>query len=511
MAPAGIRPRPGTNARPAPSPPRTPRRPAARGGRRPRLPRKSTLVNALIGERLTPTGTLELSFSVNHLRYGTDPGLTVHFTDPTRPPLPTSLADLEKFAARREDNADLLRSIEYLDVVSDRPYLAGFDLIDTAGLDSPWIEDSAKTLDFLKKSRDQVAAATLEATTSADALLVVMGRGGQSQTDDEMLRAFLGPRTGAASPVTTIGVLTKVEEMWRDHPDPFVGARMLRDDMFRSPAVRAVLFEIQPVCGRLAETAAGLDEADLEDIRTLAKVSAEDLERSVKSAAVFQRTDRGLPLDPARRDALRGRFTPFGLMTACCLIRDGVGTVDELRTRLEEVSGIRVLRDRLTDHFAHRSHLIKARITGEALRRQARGLRAGLTAPDAEALDTALETVETALRDEPGLDELDLLQRLVSGELRLGPDDREDVLHLVGEYGRSAAARLRLADTAAPADLAARARDLHDRWLGHLNAGRYRGSAHVVVARCANLLRAVAAARALLEDPDSADSRRRLR
>lgn len=102
--------------------------------------------------------------------------------------------------------------------------------------------------------------------------------------------------------------------------------------MLTKPRVREVLFEIQPVCGRLAESAATLDESDLCDFKTLADLPAGQLETALRGADMFCRPDRGLPLAPGRRKQLYDRYTGYGLLIATRLLRDGVDSVTELRS-----------------------------------------------------------------------------------------------------------------------------------------------------------------------------------
>jgi hypothetical protein len=460
---------------------------------------KSTLVNALIGKPLTPTGTLELSYSVNHIRYGAPPCLTVHFKDKTT--MVASVDDLEGYAARRDDNRDLLASIDHLDVVSDQPYLRGFDLIDTAGLDSAWVEDSAVTLEFLRKSREDLEIETVEAAEKADALIVVFSKRGMSATDEEMLRAFLGHESVSRSPVTTIGVLTKVEELWPSSQDPFAAARQIRDLMLRTESVRSMLFEVVPVCGKLAETAAGISEAELADLRQLAVLPKDKVELSLLSAQVFLREDRGLPLTAGRRGELYEAFTGYGLKTALCLVRDdGHMTVADLRERLAQASGISGLRDRLTNHFARRADLLKARLTGELMIAAHRALRRNLTPSDQRVLDRVTAML-TAYQQELGLAELDLLQRLQTGALPASPADREEILRLIGEYGTAVHTRLGLPPGAPLAELAARADVLHERWLLNGPGILDREAADALVRRCNNLRKNIRDARSHLEDP----------
>ncbi|SOF02868.1 Dynamin family protein [Streptomyces sp. OV198] len=459
---------------------------------------KSTLVNALLGKRLTPTGTLELSYSINHIRYGSPPTMTVHFKDGTS--TSASLEELEKYAARRDDNRELLSSVKFLDVVSDQPYLVGFDLIDTAGLDSIWGEDSEGTLEFLQRSRAEVRAETVEASTEADALLVVMSHRGMAESDQEMLRTFLGPESAFRSPVTTTAVMTKVEDLWPANDSPFEAARQIISTMLTKPGVREVLFEIQPVCGRLAESAATLDESDLCDFKTLAGLPVGQLETALRGADMFCRPDRGLPLAPGRRKQLYDRYTGYGLLIATRLLRDGVDSVTELRELLDRHSGLEELRTRLTNHFTHRADLLKIRITAELLHQADHRLRRHLSDPDKHRLDASAALIGAFVGEELGPRELDLLQRVVTGATKPGERDLDDLLNAIGEHGRAAHQRLGLPNTASLTELRDRAVELSDRWRLRTELGD-RHTARVLHDRYQNLIQHIDAARHHLENP----------
>jgi hypothetical protein len=174
--------------------------------------------------------------------------------------------------------------------------------------------------------------------------------------------------------------------------------------------------------------------------------------------------------------------------------------VAELRERLQQASGITQLRSRLTDHFAHRADLLKIRLTGELLIRAEHLLRRDLTAADRWPLGGVTAMV-TAYQNELGLAELDLLQRIQTGTMVIGHADREQILRLIGEYGRTIQDRLGLPADTPLAELATRAATLHKRWLLEGPAVVDRESADVIVRRCDNLLHHLRAAQAHLEDP----------
>ena len=110
---------------------------------------KSTMMNALLGEKLVATGTTEATFNVNWLKYGEQKSLMVHYKD-GRSPESKSFEELESLTLRADANRDYLLSIKHIEVFYPNPILQTLNLIDTPGLASYYQDDSANTRDFLK-------------------------------------------------------------------------------------------------------------------------------------------------------------------------------------------------------------------------------------------------------------------------------------------------------------------------------------------------------------------------
>jgi len=239
---------------------------------------KSTLVNALIGEERVATGSQELTFNVNRLRYGSRPGLMVHYKD-GRPPTPYDLGALESLTARREEHMAELRQIREVVVEITADYLKSFELIDTPGLDSVFGDDSLNTLRFLGMAPGEVRASTLAQSAAADALLLVVPIRGVSQTDTGLLDEFLGADRTEATPLNTLGVLTKCEHDWEPGgPDPLAAGRRLAERTLReAPGMQRRLYDLTPVCSLIGLAASTLDVAVLDQLTRLAKAPPERL------------------------------------------------------------------------------------------------------------------------------------------------------------------------------------------------------------------------------------------
>jgi len=107
---------------------------------------KSTMMNALLGEALVATGSVEATFNINWLEYGDNKSLKVHFKD-NRPPETKSVEELTDITVRADENQDYLLSIKYIEVFYPNNILQIFNLIDTPGLQSHYKDDSQNTVD----------------------------------------------------------------------------------------------------------------------------------------------------------------------------------------------------------------------------------------------------------------------------------------------------------------------------------------------------------------------------
>jgi GTPase SAR1 family protein len=153
---------------------------------------KSTLVNALVGERIAPTGVLELTFNVNHLRRGRTRSVTARLRGGETVRLDglaalAQYAAVQRFTARTDANRDELRPVEHVEVVLDSPWLELFDLIDTPGLNSVYGEEEAKTLAEIGLTAQDVLDRSGHAAAGAEALLVVIDDRLASARDEKLL------------------------------------------------------------------------------------------------------------------------------------------------------------------------------------------------------------------------------------------------------------------------------------------------------------------------------------
>jgi small GTP-binding protein len=108
---------------------------------------KSTLVNALVGAEVVPTGVLPLTAAVTVLCHGETARLLVTFADNARQEI--ALAQIADFATET-GNPDNRRGVRLLTIELPAPLLAhGVQLVDTPGIGSVYLHNTETALGFL--------------------------------------------------------------------------------------------------------------------------------------------------------------------------------------------------------------------------------------------------------------------------------------------------------------------------------------------------------------------------
>jgi hypothetical protein len=386
---------------------------------------KSTLLNALVGQRLAATDATECTRVVTWYENGPATRVWAH---PLRGG-PTQLRFTRADGATRPELGpfapeDLRRIV--VEVPSRR--LERLTLVDTPGLGSSSTEVSLRSSEYL--SGDD----------GPDAVVYLMRH--VHVTDVGALQAF-GSRPaeevqGEVEAVTTLGVLSRADELAGGRPDGLLTAERIAARYRADPGVRSLVQTVVPVSGLLGEAAVGLVEADHAAFAALASAPGSAL-LSADRFLARPVADLG---DDARARLLE-RFGLSGIRLAVALVRAGAAPdAATLAERLQAESGLERLRAELLERFVSRAGLLKAQRALHLVESVvARSPRAG-----AEHL---LEQRGRVVAGAHELAELELLRALRSGELDLDDDgliaQAEAVL---GVQGRDVRVRLGL-----PADL----------------------------------------------------------
>jgi hypothetical protein len=383
---------------------------------------KSTLLNALVGERLAPTDAGECTRVVTWYRHGPIPRVALHGVDGQSRVLPVHRVD---GALRLDLSGTAAPDVDRLVVDWPAAPLARTTLIDTPGTASLTAEAGARTDSFV---------------SSADApgpdALVFLTR--QFQPDDlALLNTFRTATGGAALHTTTIVVLSRADEVGSGQLDALIAAEDLARRTAEDPTVRAMGTAVVPVAGLLGLAGRMLRHRDFVALRNLASADRTRVDDMLLSADRFCRSDVPVPLSAAMRLSLLDELGLFGVRLSIALIRGGARTPDALADELISQSGLDRLQQLIEVRFAQRSATVRA---GVALRTVEQVLRRHPVDGDGRVW-AHLERVRLASHE---LDELDLLGRMhaVDGPLPRGLQDAAE--RLLGTQGSSPAERLGL-------------------------------------------------------------------
>jgi len=407
---------------------------------------KSTLLNALVGERIAPTDAGECTRVVTWYRDGRHPRIVLY--PHAGPPIPLPV-DRRNGALRIDLGHVPVDAVHHLMVDWPAQSLRTATLVDTPGIESLSTESGRRTWDFLDPDEDT--------PTEADAVIYLMRH--LHATDGSFLESFRDQGVARAASVNTIAVVSRADEVAGGRVDAMFSARAIAARYRDEPALRGLCQNVVAVAGLLAQTGRTLKHAEFATLRDLAAGPRELLDRL------------GL----------------YGVRLSVALIRQGAGDAAALATELVARSGLLELQEVLQTQFTERRDLLKARSALAALESLLRRDVPERTAP-------LSREVERILAGAHEFSELRLLSALRSGAVRLPDAMVEEAERLLGDRGAAPATRLGLPGGADPGLLRHTGVRALQRWQGHAEnpmLGRAEADAcRVVVRTCEGLLAA---------------------
>jgi hypothetical protein len=406
---------------------------------------KSTLLNALVGERLAPTDAGECTRIVTWYRDGHTYQVMLH---PRRGPARQARFTRDQAAIDIDLGGLPPEEVDQLVVTWPSQALRTATLIDTPGIGSLSEQTARRAWDLLASEDDE--------ETPADAVLYLMRH--LHLQDLEFLRAFHDTEVSRPNPVNAIGVLSRADEIGVGRIDAMASARRIAARLAADPNVRRVVQTVVPVAGLLAETAVTLTETEVAQLRRIADLPVKQAEDLLLSADRFTELMPELGLTSIEREALLDRFGLFGVRLAATLIRQKVtGTASELAAELAERSGLGELRDLLGLLFFERREVLKSRSALLALD--------NLTRADARpgSQSLAAEVEETIASAHP-FNELRVLSSIRAGWVTGKPEVLADLERLIGGAGAATHVRLQLPPDAGRKELMGAAADALARW-----------------------------------------------
>ena len=393
---------------------------------------KSTLLNALVGERLAPTDAGECTRIVTWYREGHRPRVTAHPVTGGPRQLRVDRVD----GALRID----LEGLNPERLVVDWPSrgLSDLILIDTPGIASLSTDVSARANSFLVPDDEP---------SEADAVVYLMRH--LHGADLRLLESFHDNGIARANPVNTIAVLSRADEIGVGRVDALMSATKIARRYRSDPRLRRLCQGVVPVAGLLAETARSLHQHEFDALAGLAAKPRADVESALLSADRFAQYAGGFEL--------LDRFGLFGVRLSLALVRQGFGDPGRLAAELTRRSGIDELRAVFAAQFTQRRDLLKSRsalLAVDALLRN--DFRPGT--------ELLRDEVERILAGAHEFTELRVLGALRSGVFDLSETAQDEAERLLGAGGAQAWSRLGLAPNVGRDEQRAAVLDALARW-----------------------------------------------
>ncbi|WP_181784125.1 dynamin family protein, partial [Pseudonocardia pini] len=307
---------------------------------------KSTLLNALVGEEIAPTDAGECTRVVTW--YQDAPAPRVRMFPRAGEPRPLTIARNQ--GALRLDLGVPAAEVDRLVVDWPSGYLRGTTLIDTPGIASLTADTAARAGDFLTPEDEP---------SPADAVVYLMRH--LHGSDMRFLESFRDTDVARATPVTTIAVLSRADEIGVGRLDALSSAGRIARRYRADPTLRGLCQTVVPVAGLLAQSGRTMRQDEHAALVRLAGLPQATLDPLLLSADRFgTRPAEGAP-EPSVRAALVERFGLFGVRLATELIRKGTTDPSDLSRELVRHSGLEELRSVLATQFAERRELLKSR------------------------------------------------------------------------------------------------------------------------------------------------------
>ena len=401
---------------------------------------KSTLLNALVGERVAPTDAGECTRIPTWYRRGQHYEVrAVDRIGEEGSPLRFARGDQLAVDLAHRDPA----TVDHLVVACPSTRLGHQTLIDLPGHSSLSADVSRRAEEFL----------VADDGTPVDGVIYLLRH--RHPADLEFLESFHGS-SGGRGAVGAIGVLSRADEAFGGGLESMDQAGRVAAVLRADRRVRGLCQDVVPVAGLLAESAASLRHDEVSALRGIAGVPAGVLDEALSSVDAFRELDHAAT-DTTERTALLQRLGLFGVRSAIDVLRrDPARTGDALSSDLLELSGIGQLRHRLDSMVIQRVSDLRARVVLGRLA-QSEDVRSD---PAARAEWERIEANAHGLRE---LDAVALLRRTsipgITGEAAA------DLERLLGVHGVGARDRLGAPPTVGRDQLRNRVIEQHGRWV----------------------------------------------
>ncbi len=398
---------------------------------------KSTLMNALVGQRIAATDAGECTRIVTRYQRG-------------QCYLVTAIDHSGDAHELRFDRGETLEihldghsesEIEHIRVDWPSERLSGRQLIDTPGLGSISEDVSQRSIHFL----------TTESDFPTDAVVYLMRHRHPANVD--FLEAFHGG-FAASGGMSAIGVLSRADELGGGRIDSLDTAGRVAEHMAADPRVTRLCQRVFPVAGLLAETAATLRQDEYASLTALNTMGEDDRSNALLSVDRFL-TSTAVPFEVETRERLLARFGMYGLRLGTQLVgAQSHSSAEQLSSELTARSGISEIEREIRARFDARRSVLRVRAAMAVL--------ASMPVVDETDIAGRFERIASNAHDVYELDLLDRLRgRTVAG---LSAERKWELERTLGIDGPAPNRRLGLEDPVVGNDVLDSASEQLDGW-----------------------------------------------
>ena len=304
---------------------------------------KSTLLNALVGQRIAATDAGECTRVVTWYGHGEHPSATGYphgggsrelRLEPRGNALVLDLGEL------RADDLDQIT------VAMPSTWLTRMTLVDTPGMGSLSESVARQAHEFLAGSDDGV-----------DAVVYLLRQ--LHASDVDFLEVLSDAQVSHSTPVNAVGVLSRSDEVGGGAPDAIDQARRIATRYREDPRIRSLVQTVLPVAGLLGEAGATLRPEEFADLVRLAGLPEATIRPMLLSAGRFVAA-ASVPVPADRRHRLVRVLGMYGLRLSLeALRRAGTARREDLVALLTRRSGLPELRRLLLTQFAERRDVLR--------------------------------------------------------------------------------------------------------------------------------------------------------
>lgn len=312
---------------------------------------KSTLLNALIGKKLAPTGVTETTATINWFRHGVEDmcnKFRVHWNDGSTDDIP--LEQVLNWIGDKE-NATKTRALDFF---ANSEFLKIANIVDTPGTRSVLHHHEEATQGFLA---EKLEAETLKYGGRADAVIYAINPVAR-ETDVDLLQLF-GERTRlpGASAYNSIAVVQKWEHL---EPNPVEEIEKKCERLRKQ--LHGKVGDVIATSGLLANIVREIPVENWDAIAKLSMESAPDaIEYLIRTPNYFCKDKHNIALDTATRTLLYQRIEWPALRFSIQLAQSRkIDDGQMLRQAIQEASGIEKLKSLLRNRFFSLAGLIQA-------------------------------------------------------------------------------------------------------------------------------------------------------